>query len=342
MPQSILDAGIALTLYLQSLGNWLITPMQFFTILGTEEFYLFIAPAVYWCLDASLGLRVGLFLMVSGCLNSALKLAFHNPRPYWYDTRVRALSTDPYFGMPSGHAQHAVVVWGGMAAYARRNWAWIAAIALSVLIGFSRIVLGAHFPSDVLAGWLFGGILLWFLLKVEKLVETWIGKHDPAVQILSVLLGSMTLILIGVLAKASLGNWSVPAIWIQNDAATNPGGAQADPLALSGLVSNSGVFVGLAAGAILLNKGGGFSAQGIGRHLALRFAIGLAGVILFWYGLGAVFPRGEYLLAYALRYVRYALVGIWVSGLAPWVFIRLKLAESKSTAVEKSLAVDFN
>jgi hypothetical protein len=141
---------------------------------------------------------------------------------------------------------------------------------------------------------------------------------------------------------ASLGSWSVPAIWIQNDAATNPGGTQADPLALSGLVSNSEVFFGLAAGATLLNKRGGFCTQGLWWNLSLRFAIGLAGVILFWYVLGAVFPRGEYLLAYALRYVRYALVGIWVSGLAPWIFIRLKLAESKSTAVEKSLAVDFN
>ncbi len=41
----------------QSLGDWLILPMKFFTFLGKEEFYLLIMPAIYWCINPALGLR---------------------------------------------------------------------------------------------------------------------------------------------------------------------------------------------------------------------------------------------------------------------------------------------
>jgi hypothetical protein len=61
----------------------------------------------------------------------------------------------------------------------------------------------------------------------------------------------------------------------------------------------------------------------------LRFLIGVAGVLGLWAGLGALFPEGEFLLAYALRYLRYALVGAWISVLAPLVFIWFGLAEKE-------------
>ena len=41
-----------------------------------------------------------------------------------------------------------------------RGAAWAAAIALALAIGLSRVYLGAHYPTDVLAGWLTGGILV--------------------------------------------------------------------------------------------------------------------------------------------------------------------------------------
>ncbi len=48
--------------------------------------------------------------------------------------------------------------------------------------------------------------------------------------------------------------------------------------------------------------------------------------MLLWYGLGEVFPGGEMLLPFILRYLRYALVGLWLSGCAPWIFMKLKLS----------------
>ncbi|MGW8251887.1 MAG: hypothetical protein ACWGO1_14695 [Anaerolineales bacterium] len=50
-------------------------------------------------------------------------------------------------------------------------------------------------------------------------------------------------------------------------------------------------------------------------------------MIVLWYGLGLVLPDGETVLHYILRYIRYSLVGLWVTGLAPIVFIKLRLSQ---------------
>jgi len=104
-----------INLWLQNLGDWLYLPMQFFTFMGYQEFYLLFIPIIYWCLEPKMGIRLGVGLMCSAALNGILKLTFHSPRPYWVDQRVRALSTESSFGMPSGHAQNSVVFWGLLA-----------------------------------------------------------------------------------------------------------------------------------------------------------------------------------------------------------------------------------
>jgi hypothetical protein len=73
-------------------------------------------------------------------------------------------------------------------------------------------------------------------------------------------------------------------------------------------------------------KRGGFNAAGANWQLILRYIVGIIGLLIFWAGLKAIFPSGDDLLAMFLRYLRYGLVGFWVTGAAPWVFYRLKLA----------------
>ena len=59
----------------------------------------------------------------------------------------------------------------------------------------------------------------------------------------------------------------------------------------------------------------------------MRFLLGVVGVLIIRYGLKFVFPDGDTVPAYFFRYLRYAVIGFWVTGGAPWAFIRLKLAE---------------
>jgi hypothetical protein len=303
--------------------------MQLFSALGYEQFYLLIAPAILWCFDAELGLRMGLGLTLSGATNSILKLALHLPRPFWIEARVQPLSTETSFGAPSGHAQNAVVVWGMLAKWINRPWAWAAAIALMFFIGLSRMYLGVHFPVDVLSGWLVGALLLWAILRFEAPVMRWLSRYSTGRQALIAFLFSLALIGAGALARLSLAGWSAPAGWVEL-AARTPEAREFDPLALSGLVSSAAVFFGLASGGLLMKRGGGFEAGGPFMQRLARYLLGLAGVILIWASLDLIFPGGEALVPYLLRYMRYALVGLWVAYLAPALFIRLKIARTKA------------
>ena len=93
-------------------------------------------------------------------LNSVLKVAFHRQRP-----TLSGLSTAlQTYSFPSGHALAATVLYGVLAAYAIRSLrsraakAGVAAVALAivVLVAFSRIYLGVHYLSDVLAAFVEG------------------------------------------------------------------------------------------------------------------------------------------------------------------------------------------
>jgi membrane-associated phospholipid phosphatase len=330
MIQSIYESSIAFIVAFQSLGTWLTPPMQLFSMLGNDIFFILVAPVIFWSIDAALGLRLGLFLMISASLNEALKLFMHQPRPYWFSPRVTAFSSESSFGIPSGHAQNAVVVWGTIASYIHKAWAWVTAIVLILLIGLSRMYLAVHFPSDVLAGWLIGAVLLWVLLKSEKPFLSWFKPLHRPVQLLLALAGSITLILLNVLARSTLSSWNIPQEWITNALREFPD-QMINPLAINGAFSNAGAFFGLAAGAILLqNSRGSYNAGGPVWKRFVRYLVGLVGISLIYFGLSAIFPHGEDIASQGLRYLRYALVGFWVTYLAPSIFLALRLADRKT------------
>ncbi len=332
MIDSILDGGADLIITFQGMGDWMQAPMKFFTFLGTEEFYLLVMPAIYWCVSAALGLRVGIVLLLSGGLNTILKWAFHLPRPYWYRAEVQGWSAEASFGVPSGHSQIPASVWGVIAAKVKRPWFWIMTIALVFLIGFSRMYLGVHFPHDVLVGWTLGILVVWVFLRLEAPVERWFQGRSLGNQVLAVFAVSIVILLIGALTMLAVGDFELPAEWETNAYADQPKTEDTalDPLNFANLVTNAAAFFGLAAGAILIAPRGGFNASGTAVQKLLRYLIGLVGVVVFWRGLGAVFPDEPLLLGYVLRYIRYTLIGLWISALAPMIFIRFGLAEKET------------
>ncbi len=295
-----------------------------FSSLGNGYFYLLILPLLYWCVDARLGLRVGLILLFSAGVNELFKFAFAGPRPYWVSAQVKPLSAETSFGVPSGHAQNAVSVWGMMAGYFKKSWAWIAASALMLLIGFSRIYLGVHFPHDVLAGWLIGAVILTLFLRLWDSISARIQKMSLLQQILSAFAVSMTIVWIGGLLFSGLRGYVLSPEWMTNALRAGPAPA---PVSMDGILTSAGTLFGLLTGVAWIKQMGGYQAQGPVGKRALRYIIGLIGVAILYAGLGAVFPRSEELVSYALRFFRYTLVGFWVSGGAPWVFIHFNFAD---------------
>ncbi len=324
---SLYTLGLQFIIWFQSLGVWLSPVMKFFTFLGSIEFYLLVAPAILWCVDSVLGVRLGLFLMINATVNAALKVAFHGPRPYWYSSDVKALGgAEESFGAPSGHAQNAVVVWGTLADRIKSRLAWIIAIIVMFMIGISRLYLALHFPHDVLLGWLFGAIMLWILLRFEKPVVNWIKQFSVGIQLFLIFLFSLLLTLIVVIAQLTLRGWSVPVEWIANAHIAFPTEPPLNPFSYHNFLSSTGAFFGLAAGWIWISRLGGFSIRDPWYKLLLRYILGVIGVLILYFGIRFLLPQAENLISYVLAYIQFALIGFWMSGFAPWLFVKLKLA----------------
>ncbi len=330
----IFDWGIDFITRLQSSVSWLVAPSQFFSFLGTEGFYLFLLPFLYWCVDARLGLRVGVILSVSDSLNTFFKFVFHQPRPYWVSDAVRMIKAETSYGLPSGHAQHAVAVWGTVAEWGKGWLRWLMT-ALIFLIGFSRIVLAVHFPTDVLAGWLIGGAILWAFLKWKAAVMAWFNRFTLAQKIGLAFAVSILLIIISLAGLAFAPASDTPQ-WGSAAArafSLAPAQVAIHQRATTGAVGGAGTFFGLVIGAILIFQRGGFDARGTWSKRALRFGLGMTGAMILWFGLRMLFPRNASLMSQVFRYARYALTGFWVAYGAPWLFIRLRLQNTAKVFV---------
>jgi membrane-associated phospholipid phosphatase len=324
------NSELNLVLYLQSLGSWLISLMKIITQLGSEVFFILLMPAFYWCIDSRLGIRLGVILMLSNGLIPTLKMAFHTPRPFWYSPSVRAYVSEDTFGIPSGHSMNAATVMGFLIYSFRQIWVWITLTLLIILVGISRLVLGMHFLPDVLIGWIFGFLLLWLSILLEPAVISWLVNQKLSYRLLVSFAVSLLFILFGLIVRISNADFQIPAAWVENAASATPVATQINPFSLSLLMTASGAFFGLSAGAIWLFDRTDFNTAGSLKSRLLRYPIGIVGMFIIWYGLGEVFPQGDFNLAYTLRYLRYFLVGTWAAAGAPLLFIRLKLAEPSS------------
>lgn len=309
---------------LQAGPTWWNAVLHVITFLGDEEFYLLVFPLLYWAVSRRLGIRLGFMLLLTAGINAAGKLVAVTPRPAFLDPSLEQVP-EATFGIPSGHSQNGVAVWGLLAVSLRRLWVRMALVALIAAIGWSRIHLGAHFVEDVLVGWAIGAVLVALFLLLEPRVRRWAAARGPVEWVLAGLVASWALLLPGLLLSARLEGFDPgwPGL-------TNP----AEAVSAADSVTAGGTLAGLVIGLALLVPRGGFDHRGSLGRRAARVAVGLVGVVVLWMGLGAVFPDGGGALALVLRYGRYLLVGAWVGGLAPLLFRRLGLADAAPVTSE--------
>jgi len=265
------------------------------TLLGNEGFFVIFFPLFFWCVDSAAGARLAFVFLLSSYFNFGLKELFAQPRPFELDPTVKLHDSEGY-GLPSGHSEATVVLWGFIAATFHKTWLWVVAILLSLLVGFSRIYLGVHFPTDVLAGWALGVIFLAIYLTLEPRIAAWLKQAGTATQ-LALAVGAPSVLLL-----------------------LRPSKSMASSLA---------TLMGMGAGVVLSRHKFSFNADGPLWQRAARFLVGMVVLIGLYLGLRAVFPAAGEQLYFTMHSVRYAAVGLWVTWGAPWLFLKLRLASGE-------------
>lgn len=316
-----------LILFLQSLGDWLTPVMTFFTWLGYPQAYMILIAIIYWSVDRKLGLRLAIFLPLVASLNSILKQALFSPRPYWLDPGIDALKVSNGFGMPSGHAQ-ASTVWLYAATYVKKRGFWFLGIALVSMVGLSRIYLGVHFPSQVVAGWLTGLLAVFLFARFEGRILSWFLNKTFVRQLMWI--GGITLLilLLGGVCVWLLRDWEMPLDWIRNAADDLAGRDETilSSVGMGAVAGNAGGFLGVMLGALLSERKGGFDAGGTAWKRIVRCVAGvLSFVALNSLILWIAPPESKDIMYASWRFCGFFLISFFAIYLLPLAFRRIHL-----------------
>lgn len=171
-----LDGGILLWIQEHLRGAVQDAVLGFYTTLGNAGLLFIVLAVLLLCfrktrkagITALLAMAVGFV-----CTNLLLKNLVSRPRP-WLDVAgltALVVENDPN-SFPSGHTTSAFAFAAALWRAAPRAWMKWAALAAAVLMAFSRLYVGVHYPSDVLAGVLVGSFAGWAAWKLSTRKKT--------------------------------------------------------------------------------------------------------------------------------------------------------------------------
>jgi membrane-associated phospholipid phosphatase len=305
--EAMLQWGLELIRAIQKPANPALTGvMRIITEFGSLTAYMIMLPFIYWCIDEKKGVRLGLTILISAWVNVCLKLLLNQPRPFFsgYDPSVGMIA-EQLGGFPSGHAQNSLVMWIIIASWGKKKLHFALAALFCLLIGFSRLYLGVHFPTDVAGGWIIGGIILTAYFLLGKRIEALLDRNGFRAGMITAAAAAFVMILYRPIPDALL-----------------PGA----------------MFLGMAAGFCLNRQYIGFSAENTeGRTgtpkfltLAVRFLLGLTATVLILFVLRKYVLKDKLSDYYMLLcFLGYAAAGLWVYAGAPMLFCFLHLAERR-------------
>lgn len=191
-----------------------LTPLAFgLSWLGSTTFIMFFMALGYWTWSKAVFYRLLILVVVNATLNAYAKDWFQDPRPplgLRLDDRVGAS-----YGLPSGHAEMAVVIWLWLAWELRRAWAWMLGSTIALGVILSRLYLGVHDLEDVLVGAALGGGSLLVFERLRHRQWAWtvsVGWSTAAIA------ASTALVLLTWPGTApeyipTLGGWLAAATW---------------------------------------------------------------------------------------------------------------------------------
>jgi membrane-associated phospholipid phosphatase len=294
----ILQAGIDFILAIQRPDQPVL--QQFFEIVTSfgGRRYLYLVPLLVWCVDLRLGVRVCVSMAATLFLNTTLKEWIGQPRPFELDERIVSAGEAGY-GLPSGHAQLVVVYWGLWADWLGRRDFWAFALVVMCLMGLSRVYLGVHFPTDVVAGWALGGLTLWVVIRGRRI---WADRFsaEPTARIAAFTGIAMAL------------GFAFDWFTVRDHTFLN--------------VASLGFAGGAVLGALWSFRRGRFDAGGPIWKRALRYVLGMVCTLAMLIGMRRLgLPTGD-LAARVGVTLDLFVFAFWITGAAPRLFELLRLS----------------
>lgn len=293
--EALFQWGISVINWMQQASPLLDAPFKILTYTGDQMFYILFFPLLIWSIHHRIGIRLTVFFLINAYLNVIAKLVVVQPRPVDFDATVRSLVKASGGGLPSGHTQNAVVVWGYLFKHFNQRWVRILALFMILLVPLSRIYLGVHFPTDVLGGYLIGVVVLILILRFENPVINWLAVQPPWVQLLPAVFLPI-----------------IAAFAIPSDASTG--------------MTICGVLFGGGIGICLERRYIEFEVPEIPWKKIVCYLFGISILMIIYLGSKKVVSNLE--PEPLFRFVRYAVIGIYIVFIAPWLFKILRLSKN--------------
>ncbi len=163
-------------------GSFSVKLFSLLSEFGEELICVAVMGVLYWGINKKLGKTLAVNIVVNLVWNPMIKNIFSRRRPYFDNETIKILKPVDAkadlmdikaqgYSFPSGHSSNSATVFGTLAVFGEKKWLKIVGVAVPLLVGISRVVLGAHYPTDVFCGWLLGVIIVIFIPFVQRKIN---------------------------------------------------------------------------------------------------------------------------------------------------------------------------
>ena len=287
-----MDNMLEILRYFQSFSNQpLDSFFELITMLGEDLFFIIVVAIFYWCINKSFGYKLAFVYLTSGAFNTIIKEIVKFPRPIGYEgIKSSRVETAGGYSFPSGHTQQSTSLFTTIMVAFKKKWLYLLGVLAILLVGFSRMYLGVHWPTDVIGGLVIG--IIWTIIAI-RLFDWSKDKGKP------VLLGAFVIPML------------ICILFIQT----------------ATYYKAVGTLTALWVGYIIENKYINYETKAVWWKQIIKLIIGFLGLILIKVYLKKLLPISIY-----SDFLRYALMGIWMTLICPIIYRALHIEEREEVA----------